>query len=87
MIIYPVYVLWQVTILFGCHGNIKLKKMFSDKSPKPMKQCDSVLDMNWLKVPFEQTLNPISTVGSMWNLVETGLVVSEELFNNSMTLI
>ena len=28
--------------------------------------------------PFEQTLNPVSTVGSTWNLVETGEVVSEE---------
>ena len=34
----------------------------------------------WL---FEQTLNPVSTIGSTWNLLETGQVVSEEkLFNN-----
>ena len=35
--------------------------------------------------PFEQTLNPISTEGSTWNvyLVKFGQVVSEEkLFNN-----
>ena len=35
---------------------------------------------------FEQTLNHISTVGSMWTLVEIGYVVSEELFNNIMIL-
>ena len=35
---------------------------------------------------FEQTLNHISIVGSMWNLVEIGYVVSEELFNNIMIL-
>ena len=37
----------------------------------------------WL---FEQTLNHISTVGSMWNLVEIGWVVSDVLFNNIMIL-
>ena len=37
--------------------------------------------------PFEQTLNPVSTVGSAWNFVETGQVVSEEkLFNNILIL-
>ena len=35
---------------------------------------------------FEQTLNHISTVGSMWNLVEIGQLVSEVLFNNIMIL-
>ena len=30
---------------------------------------------------YEQTLNPVSTVGSTGNLVETGQVISEELFN------
>ena len=35
---------------------------------------------------FEQTLNHISTVRSLWNLVEIGYVVAEELFNNIMIL-
>ena len=35
---------------------------------------------------FEQTLNHISTVESMWNLVEIGQVGSEELYNNIMIL-
>ena len=37
--------------------------------------------------PFELTLNPISTVGSTWNLVEIGQLISEEkVFNNIMIL-
>ena len=37
--------------------------------------------------PFEQTLNPVSTIRSTWNFVEIGEVVSEEkLFNNLMIL-
>ena len=36
---------------------------------------------------FEQTLNPASTVGSTWNLVKIGQVVSEdELFDSIMIL-
>ena len=32
--------------------------------------------------PLEQTLNPVSTVGSTWNLVDIGQQISEEkLFN------
>ena len=35
--------------------------------------------------PFEQTLNPISTVGPTWNLAKIGQVVSEaKLINNIM---
>ena len=36
--------------------------------------------------PFEQTLNSVSTIGLRWNLVKTGQVVSEELYNNMMIL-
>ena len=37
--------------------------------------------------PFEQTLNPVSTVGLTWNLVKIGQVISEEkVFNNIMIL-
>ena len=37
--------------------------------------------------PFEHILNPISTVGSTWNLVEIGQLISEEkVFNNIMIL-
>ena len=37
--------------------------------------------------PFEQTLNPVSTVGSTWNLVDFGQLISEEKeFNNIMIL-
>ena len=37
--------------------------------------------------PFAQTLNPIPTVGSTWNLVEIGQVVSDQkLFNNTIVL-
>ena len=37
--------------------------------------------------PFEQTLNPVSTVGSAWNLIEIGQLISEEsVFSNIMTL-
>ena len=36
--------------------------------------------------PFEQAVNPVSTVGSTWNLVKTGQVVSEEKFNNIIIL-
>ena len=37
--------------------------------------------------PFEQTLNPVSTVGLTWNLVEIGQLISEDkLFNNIMIL-
>ena len=31
---------------------------------------------------FDQTVSPVSTVGSTWNLVKIGQVVLEELFNN-----
>ena len=35
--------------------------------------------------PLEQTLNPISTVRSMWSLLEIDQVLSKEkLFNNIM---
>ena len=35
--------------------------------------------------PFEQNFNPVSTVGSTWNLVKIGQIVSEEkLFKNIM---
>ena len=37
--------------------------------------------------PFEQTLNPFSTVGSTWNLVEIGQLISEEkVFDNIMII-
>ena len=37
--------------------------------------------------PFEQTVNPVLTVGSTWNLVEIGQLISEEkVFNNIMVL-
>ena len=37
--------------------------------------------------PFEQTLNPVLTVGSTWNLMEDGQLISEEkVFNNIMIL-
>ena len=37
--------------------------------------------------PFEQTFNPVSTVGSTWNWVEIGQLISEEkVFNNIMIL-
>ena len=37
--------------------------------------------------PFEPAaLNPVSTVGLTWNLVETGQKVSEELFDNFTVL-
>ena len=37
--------------------------------------------------PFEQTLNPVPTVGSTWNLVEIGQLISEgKVFNNIMIL-
>ena len=37
--------------------------------------------------PFKQTLNPVSTVGSTWKLVENGQQISEEkVFNNIMIL-
>ena len=33
--------------------------------------------------PAEQTLNPVSTIGSTWKLVEIGQLTSEEkVFNN-----
>ena len=45
---------------------------------------DMTVEGEWL---FEQTLNPLSTVGSTWNLVKIGQVVSEEkLFHNIMIL-
>ena len=37
--------------------------------------------------PFEQTLNPVSTVGLTWKLVEIGQLISEEkVFNNIIIL-
>ena len=37
--------------------------------------------------PFEQTLNPVLTVGSTWNLVEIGQLISvEKVFYNIMIL-
>ena len=36
---------------------------------------------------FESSLNPVSTVGSTWNLVEIGQLISEvKVFNNNMIL-
>ena len=43
------------------------------------------MTVNWAW-PYEQTPHPVSGVGSTWNLVEIGQVVSGELFNNIMIL-
>ena len=42
---------------------------------------DMTVDEAWA---FKQILHPVSTVGSIWTLVETGQVVSADLFNNIM---
>ena len=40
-----------------------------------------------ISLPFQQTFIPVSIVGSTWNLVEIGKVVSEgKLLNNIMVL-
>ena len=36
---------------------------------------------------FEQTLNPVWTVGSTWNLVENGRLISEEKVINNITIL
>ena len=73
------YTMYIVCVLLGGQDVMKERK-----ERRILPYMGMTVNEAW---PFEQTLNPVSTVGSTWNLVEIDQLISEEkVFNNIMIL-